>query len=120
MGDVFEHVEARDALRREKLRRVGFVLLKRRGEHVARLHLLPPRALHVKNGRLQHTAKRERLLRLLLLPARELLDGVVQILVEILAQLRQIGAARREDPFPIEVMRQRVEQVLERQVRMPA
>ena len=44
----------------------------------------------------------------------------LQVLVEIAAQLRQVGAAGGEDPLAVRVVRQRVEQVLERQVRVPA
>ena len=69
---------------------------------------------------LQHPPESQRLLRLLLLAARELLDGLVEVPVEVAAKLRQIGAARGEDPLAIGVVRQRVEQVLERQVRVPA
>ena len=83
-----------------------------------RLHFLPPGALHVQHGRLQHAAEGERLLGLLLLPAPELLDRLFQVFVEIAAQLRQIGAARRENALAVLIVRQRVEQVLERQVRV--
>ena len=44
---------------------------------------------------------------------------IVEELVEIAAELRQIGAARREDPLAVRIVRQRVEQVLQRQVRVP-
>ena len=73
----------------------------------------------MQHGGLQHAAERQRLLRLLLLAARELLDRLLQVLVEIAAELRQVGAARREDPLAVGVVRERVEQVLERQVRVP-
>ena len=81
-------------------------------------HFLAAGALHVQDRRLQHAAERHRLLRLFLLAARELLDVLVEVLVEIAAQLRQIGAARRQDPLAVGIVRQRVEQVLERQVGM--
>jgi hypothetical protein len=118
--DVLEHVEARHALVRQELRRVGLRLLQRRREHVARLHFLPSRALHVQHRGLEHTAEGHRLLGLLLLAARELLDVLVEVLVEIPAQLRQVGAAGGEDALAVGIVRQRVEQVLERQVRVPA
>ena len=116
--DVLEHVEPRHALRGEELRRVRLGLLERGRQHVARLDFLPPRALHVQHRRLQHAAERHRLVRLLLLAALELLDVLVEVLVEIAAELGQIGAARGEDPLAVRVVRQRVEQVLQRQVRM--
>ncbi len=118
VGDVLEHVEARDALRRQELRRVRPVLLQRRGDDVAGVHFLPARALHVQHRRLQHAPERQRLLRLLLLAARELFDRFVQILVEIAAQLRHVGAAGREDPLAFGIVRERVEEVLEREVRV--
>ena len=117
--DVLEHVEPGDALRRQQLRRVRLGLLQHRREHVARLHFLAPGALHVQHRGLQHAAERQRLLGLLLLAAAELLDRVVEVLVEIAAQLRQIGAAGGQDPLAVRIVRQRVEQVLERQVGVP-
>ena len=120
MRDVLEDVEPRHALVGQQLRRVGLRLLQRRREHVSRLHFLPPRALHVQHGRLQHAAERHRLLRLFLLAARELLDVLVEVLVEIAAELRQIRAAGGQDPLAVRIVRQRVEQVLERQMRMTA
>ena len=118
MGDVLEDVEPRDALRGQELRRVRPVLLERGGDHVAGVHFLAPRALHVQHRGLQDAPERQRLLRFLLLPARELLDRLVQILVEVAAQLRHVGTARGEDPLPLRVVRERVEQVLEREVRV--
>jgi hypothetical protein len=114
--DELEHIEASDALVGEELRSERFVLLECRGEHVAGLDLLPARTLDVEDGRLEHPAERERLLGLLLLPTAVLLDRVLQILVEILAQFRQVSAARREDPLPVVVVRERIEQVLQRQM----
>ena len=55
----------------------------------------------------------------LLLAARELLDRLVEVLVEVAAQPRQIGAAGGENPLAVRIVRERVEQVLERQVRVP-
>ena len=85
MGDVLEHVEPRDPLPGEQLRRVRLVLLKRGGQHIAGLHFLPACALHVQHGRLKHAPERERLLGLLLLAPSVLLDRIPQVLVEIFA-----------------------------------
>jgi len=40
------------------------------------------------------------------------------VLVEVAPKLRQIGAARAQDPLPILVVRERVHEMLEREVRM--
>ena len=83
------------------------------------MHFLPLRALDVQHGRLQHALERPGLFGLALVPALELLDAFVEILVELLAQSRQIGAAALQDALAFAIVRERVEQVLERQIRMP-
>ena len=118
MSDVLEDVESRDSLRGEQLRRMRPILLQRCRDDVAGMHFLAARTLDVKDRRLQHAPERQRLLGLLLLAARELLDGLLQILIEVAAQLRHVGAAGTQDTLAIRVVRQGVEQVLERQVRM--
>jgi hypothetical protein len=120
VSDVLQHVEPRDPVRGEQLRRVRLVLLQRCRQHVTRLNFLPPRALHVQHCRLQDPPERKCLLRLFLLAARELLDLIVEVAVEIATKLRQIGAARRKNPLTVLVVRQGVEQVLQCQVRMPS
>ena len=52
--------------------------------------------------------------------ALQLLDRLVEVGVEVAAQPRQIGAAGGEDPLAVGVVRERVEQVLEREVGVPA
>ena len=74
--DVLEDVEPGDALRGEQLRRVRPVLLERRRDDVAGMHFLAAGALDVQHRRLQHAPERQRLLGLLLLAARELLDAI--------------------------------------------
>ncbi len=103
--DVFEHIEPGDALGGQQLRRVRPVLLERGGDHVAGVHFLPARALHVQDRGLQHAPECQRLLGLLLLSTSELLDRLVQVLVEIAPQLRHVGAAGRKDPFTFGVVR---------------
>ena len=67
-------------------------------------------ALHVQHGRLQHAPERQRLLGLLLLPPAELFDRLFQVFVEIAPELRQIGAARRENALAVLIVRQGVQQ----------
>ncbi len=95
-------------------------LLQDRREHVARIRLVASRALHVHHGRGQDTAKGHRLLRLAFSPALVPLYRFVEVGRDGPPQRRQIGAARREDPFAFGVVEQRIEQVLEREVGMLA
>ena len=120
MRDVLEHVEPRDALLRQQLRGVGLGLLQDRRADVAGLHFAALRALHVQHRGLQHAAERRRLLRLALLAALELFDRLAEVRVEVAAQARQVGAAGGENPLAVGVVRERVQQVLERDVRVPA
>ena len=117
--DELEDVEPRDALLAEQDRRMGLRLLQDRRQHVAGMHFVALRALHVEHGRLQHAAERRGLLRLALVAARQLLDRFVEVVVQLAAQRREIGAAGLENPLAVGVVQQRVEQVLERQVRVP-
>jgi hypothetical protein len=118
VGDVLEHVEPRHALVGQQLRGVRFGLLQDGRANVAGLDLGPLRALHVQHRGLQHAAERRRLRWLTLLASLRLLDRVAQVGVEITPQLRQIDAARRQDALALVVVRQRVEQMLERDVGM--
>ena len=81
---------------------------------------LPLRALHVQHRGLQHAAERRRLFGLALLAASGLLDRLVEVRVELAPQLGKVGAAGREDALAVGVVRERVEQVLEREVGVPA
>ena len=94
------------------------ILLQRRRDDVARMDFLAAGALHVQHGRLEHAPEGQRLFGLLLLAARELLDRILEVLVEIAPQLRHVGATGGEDALAVGVVRQRVQQVLERQVRV--
>ena len=65
-------------------------------------------------------AERGRLFGLALPAAAHLFERGVEVLVELFAKLRQIGAAGRQDPLAFLVVRQGVQQVLERQIGVPA
>ena len=47
------------------------------------------------------------------------LDRLVEVLVQVAAQLPEVDAACSEDPFAVGIVRQRVQQVFERQVGVP-
>ena len=53
-------------------------------------------------------------------PRGELLDRLVEVRVQVAPQPRQVGAAGRQDALAVGVVRERVEQMLEREVRVPA
>jgi hypothetical protein len=74
----------------------------------------------MQNRGLQDPAKCDRLLGLPLLAAALLLERFVEVGPERSAKGRQVGAARREEALAFWIVRKRVEQVLERQVRVPA
>mgnify|MGYP003575410133 CR=1 FL=1 len=120
MRDEVEDVETGDALRSEQPGGVGLRLLEDGGEHVAGVHLGPLSALHVEHRRLQHAPERRGLLGLALLPAAELLDGTLQVLVQLASQADEIGPRALQDAFALGVVGERVQQVFERQVRVPA
>ena len=118
--DVVEDVEARHTLLVEHLRGVRLGLLQDGGEHIARTDLVLAGALDLQHGGLQHAPEAQRLrglVRPLAAPGR--LERR-QELVERAPQGRQVGAAGRENPLRLRVVRQRVQQVLQRQVGMPA
>ena len=120
MRNVVEHVEAGDPLRGQQPRRLGVGLLQNGRADVAGLHFLALRALHVQHRGLQHAAERRGLLRVVLVSAPHLLDRVVEIGVQIAPQAGEIGAAGAQNPFAVDIVRQRIEQMLERQVGVPA
>ena len=94
-------------------------LLENRREDVAGVGLVPLCALDVQNRGLQHAAKRHRLLGLLLGPAALALDRLVEVRVERAPQRRQVRAAGGEDSLAVGIVREGVEQVLEREIRVP-
>ena len=97
MRNEVEDVETRDALGGEQLRSVAFLLLQHRGENVARVGFVALRALHVEDGGLQHASESDRLFRVFGSAPPLSFDRVVQVLIQIATQFRQIGAARREN-----------------------
>jgi len=117
---VFEHVEAGDPLLGQHGGRVGSGLLENRSQDVADLRFLALGALHVKDRRLQDPAEGHRLFGLAFLAARKLLDRIVQIRVQAAPQEAEVHAAGAQNALGVGVVRQRVEQVLEREIRMPA
>jgi hypothetical protein len=118
--DELEDVEARDALGVEELGGLRFRLLQDRGEDIARVNFRPLRALHVQHRRLQHAPEGRRLLGLALLAAPDGFDDLVEVVAQVAPQADQVGAAAFQNPLALGIVRQGVQQVLERQVGVPA
>jgi hypothetical protein len=118
--DEVEHVEPRDVLRFEQPGRVRLRLLQDRRQDVPGVDLGALGALDVEHGRLEDAPERRGLFRLALVPAPQLLDRRVEVLVELAAQPRQVGAAGGQDALAFTVVRQRVQQMLEREVGVTA
>ena len=120
VGDVVQHVEARDALVREQRGGRRFRLLQQRREQVADGRFLPTRALHVKHRRLQDATEGQRLRGLAVAPRRQRLDGSVQQAQQLGAQHGEVDGAGAQDLLAARVARDRIQQVLERQVGVAA
>ena len=116
--DVVQHVQPGDVLRLQQFGRIRFRLLQDGGQQVAEADLVLARALHVEDRRLQDALERQGLLRLAL-PALLVLLEVVEEGVEGVPQRGQVAAAGGEQPLPVGVVRQHVQQVLQGQVRVP-
>ena len=117
--DVVENVQTRDALAGQELCGIALRLLENRREDVARVRFVPLCALDVQNRGLQDAAKCHRLLRFPLRPASLALDRFVEVRAERAPQRRQVGAAGREDSLAVRIVREGVEEVLEREIRVP-
>ena len=118
MRDVVEDVEPRDALRLEHLGGVGLRLLHDGRQDVTGAHLVLPGALDVQHGGLKHAAERQRLGRLTgPVPAAEGLERAEE-LVQRAPQRRQVRPAGGQDALALGLVGERVQQVLQRKVRM--
>ena len=115
---VVENIESANALSLEKLRRLRSPLLQHRREGVSDIRLGLARALHVKNGLLQNTLEGQCLDRLLVRILRHRLDGRLQIFFEVRTKLVQIDPAGHQNVLAFGVIGNRVEQVLEREMRV--
>jgi hypothetical protein len=95
-------------------------LLQKGREQVADLRVLPLSALHVQHGGLQHATECRRLLGLALFASPEPLDRFVEVEIEVPPEAAEVHAARGEDAFAVAVVCERIQQVLEGQVRVLA
>src|SRR5262245_45261646 len=94
-------------------------LLENGGENIAGLHFGFLRALHVTNTRRQPELEYGGLLRFPFLSTLQMLDALFEMLVQFLPKARQVDARPSEDAFAFVVVRERVEQMLDGQIRVP-
>ena len=118
MRDVVQDIQSRNALRLQQLGRKRVGLLQSRRQHVAEPDFVFPGALDVQDGVLQDALERQRLVRLPA-PRRagELLEGTEK-LVQRVTQRGEVATAGRQNLFAVGVVRQGIQQVLERQMSM--
>ena len=113
--DVLQHVESRDALRAQQLDGVRVGLLEDRRQQIARFDLVLLRALRVVEGVLHHAVEGERLERGRL-RVFEFLDVLVEEALECEFQRREVGARVPQHLGAARVVRQREEQMFDRDV----
>ena len=94
-------------------------LLEDRRENVAGVRLVPLGALDLQNRGLQDPAKRHRLLWFPLRPGALPLDGFIEVGAERAPQRREVRAAGGEDSLAVGIVREGVQQVLDREIRVP-
>src|SRR5688572_11648699 len=93
MREIFEHVEARDALLGEQRGSPRLGLLQDGRDEIADLCFLTLRALDMEDGSLQRPAERGRLFGLALLSAWKAFNRVVQTVADGASQQGKVGAA---------------------------
>ena len=91
-----------------------FGLLKNGGQEISGVHFLPLSALDVQHRRLEHAAECRGLFRVVFLTLLELLNRLVEIGVELVPEALEVGAAGGENTLAVRIVRQRVQQMLER------
>ena len=116
VGDVPEQVQAGDPLALQQVDGVGVALAIEGDQDVAAVDLLLAARLHLQRRALQHPLERLGVLGFPVRPAGERRLGLVQVLLELAAQLGQPGAARAQDAGRHRIAEQGIEQVLQRDV----
>ena len=87
-------------------------------EHVGDADFLLAARLHVEHGPLQHALEAERRLHLALFGLVEARGGLIDVLLDLLLELREIGAAGAQDLANLRSVEDGEQQVLDRQVFM--
>ena len=120
MGDVAQEVQPADALPLEQVDGVGVALAVEGDEDVAAVDLVLAARLHLHRGPLQHPGKGAGLLRVAIDTRRQGDEDPLQVFLELAAQFGHPGAAGAEDARGDRIPQQRVEEVLEGDVLVPA
>jgi hypothetical protein len=118
--DVLQQIEPRDPLRAQQRHRVGIRLLEERRQQIAGIDLGLLGVLAVRDRVLEHAVEGQRLARIHRLVARHALEIVGKKLLERALERGQVRPGVQQDLLAALVVRERVEQMLDRQVRVPA
>ncbi len=119
MRDEIDDVEARDLLQAEQVRRVRVLLAEDRDQHVGDRDLLLAARLHVEHGALQHALEPQRGLHFAVVVLFQARRGLVDEVLELLAQARGVGPARAQDLADLGGIDDGEQQVLDRHEFMP-
>ena len=99
--------------------RVTLLLAENRHQHVADTDFLLAARLHVEHRPLQYPLETERRLHLALLALLEARSRLLDVIAQLLLQLRQIRAAGTQHLAHLRRVEDREQQVLDRQVLVP-
>ena len=119
MGDEIDDVEARDLLQPEQVGRVRVLFAENRDQHVGDRDLLLAARLDVEHGPLQHALETQRGLHFAVVVLLEAGGGLVDEVLELVAQARSVGPARAQDFTDLGGVDDGQQQVLDRHEFMP-
>src|SRR5688572_18050346 len=114
VADVVDHVEPRDVLESEQIGSVRVLLAEDRHQHVRDRDFLLAARLDVENRTLQHALEAERRLNLALVVLLQAGGGLLDELLEFLAEPRGVGAAGAQDLADLGSVDDGEQQVLDR------
>ena len=119
VGNEVDHVEPRDLLQAEQVRGVGVLLAEDRDQHVRDRDLLLAARLDVEDRALQHALEAQRGLHLAVVVLLEPRSGLVDEVLEFLAQAGGVRAAGAQDLPDLGGVDDGEQQVLDRHEFMP-
>ena len=119
VADVVDHVEPRDVLESEQIGSVRVLLAEDRHQHVRDRDFLLAARLDVENRALQHALEAEGRLNLALVVLLQAGGGLLDELLEFLAEPRRVGAAGAQDLADLGGVDDGEQQVLDRHELVP-